>query len=97
MLRASEKDLPVTKTSVVNGKIQAKKNFLCKECNKRFAKRMELSKHVKALHVKLKDFFCDQCSFSTSWGHGLQSHKRSVHQNIRKYSCQLCDYKGRGV
>ena len=93
-IHSIESQMPTVSKHSVNGKIQAKKNFLCKECPKRFAKNLELSKHVKALHVKLKDFFCDQCTFSTSWGHGLKSHKKSVHQNIRRYSCQLCDYKG---
>merc|ERR1711915_1153472 len=61
-------------------------------CEKTFALKDGLNRHMKAIHFQLKDKFCPHCKYRTSEAFNLRMHIARVHEG-RKTSiqCPHCD------
>ncbi|CAO1393815.1 unnamed protein product, partial [Diamesa tonsa] len=62
--------------------------FVCKQCNKTFARRSDLKKHA-FVHSGIRSFVCDICSKSFTRNTNLTKHKR-IHSEVRGFKCNLC-------
>ncbi|XP_063834834.1 zinc finger protein 311-like isoform X2 [Ostrinia nubilalis] len=66
----------------------------CQHCDKRFAIRRDLDRHVNRVHLNIKPFQCDSCDKAYVNGWSLTEHKRLIHEGYKrplKYPCKLCD------
>ncbi|CAG5057406.1 unnamed protein product [Parnassius apollo] len=63
-------------------------NILCEVCNKPFAERNHLKKHM-AMHTKARNFACSLCSKTYRYEKNLKDHMR-VHNPDWKFACSNC-------
>ena len=63
----------------------------CDICDKTFAAKSNLRKHVKIAHSITKNFTCDLCNKTFGQSSGLKIHKQAVHGNTKAYKCEYCD------
>ena len=68
--------------------------FECKDCNKKYTFKSDLSKHRKKIHNGIKDKKCDECEFSTFGQSDLRRHKQSNHGTV-KFQCSVCQFEGK--
>lgn len=66
----------------------------CTHCEKRFAIRRDLDRHMNRVHLNIKPYTCDSCdrTYTDSWS--LKNHKKTVHEGYKKplmYPCSMCD------
>jgi len=66
----------------------------CTHCDKTFALKDGLNRHVRSVHFQLKDKQCPHCKYKTSEAFNLRLHIARVHEG-RKTSaqCPVCDKK----
>ena len=69
-----------------------KKDFQCDRCEKKFAQKSDLKRHVLT-HTKLKAHGCDICYKKFSLKHNLDIHFRTVHLGEKPFGCKECDGK----
>lgn len=67
--------------------------FSCNLCEYKSLTNMNLSKHKKAIHDKIKDVLCDKCEYKCATRRSLLMHNRYIHDKIRDFECDKCDYK----
>ena len=71
----------------------------CKVCPYETTYGKILTRHVKAVHLKIRNHICDDCGYATSHKFHLKSHKERVHKmgkkkiEKKKFLCELCPYK----
>ncbi|XP_033231873.1 zinc finger protein 254-like [Belonocnema kinseyi] len=66
--------------------------FLCKFCNKRFAHKFRMVRHVD--QTSKSGYKCDECPRSYTWLSGLSRHKRSVHVAVKpQFTCDFCGHQ----
>ncbi|CAK1595563.1 unnamed protein product [Parnassius mnemosyne] len=66
----------------------------CSHCDKKFAIKRDLERHMNRIHLNIKPFQCDQCdkAYVSNWS--LKEHKQVVHEGYKrplKYPCPMCD------
>ncbi|CAH0403589.1 unnamed protein product [Chilo suppressalis] len=66
----------------------------CLHCDKRFAIKRDLERHMNRIHLNIRPHKCDKCdkAYVNNWS--LREHKKIVHdgyQRPRKYPCTMCD------
>jgi len=72
--------------------MERKERLNCDHCDKTFAQRDALNRHIRNVHFKIKDKSCDQCSYTTSEGFNLRMHKARVHEGRKvTLTCPLCN------
>ena len=79
-----------TKSFVQDKKKKKENGAICEICNKKFAKKFALKKHIETVHLKIKPFLCDDCGKSFSGKGKLSTHVLAVHKGIR-FDCNQCD------
>ena len=52
-----------------------KKAHVCSLCGADYEKKLDLQKHINAVHLKLKPFKCDVCGFEFGWRTDMARHK----------------------
>jgi len=66
----------------------------CDLCEKTFAMKHGLKKHIKAMHLGISEYQCDLCEYSAKDKLTLKGHVLSKHENKRLYSyCKICGKK----
>ena len=65
-------------------------SFPCAQCDKRFSKASEVTKHVKEIHQKIKEFPCKKCEKSFVQFSELKQHFEKVHVQARDHVCKDC-------
>ena len=60
-------------------------------CDKSFTQKVDLAKHIGAVHYKLKPFSCTLCDKSFSRKDPLTRHIDAVHRKLKPFSCTLCN------
>ena len=55
------------------------RNHECDKCEKRFFDLEALTRHVTAVHDKLKPFLCEHCPFQCARTSNLNLHRRKSH------------------
>jgi len=64
----------------------------CPHCDKTFALRDGLTRHIKVIHMNQKDKSCPHCDYRTSEGFNLRIHIARVHEGKRfKAECPYCN------
>ncbi|TMS14281.1 PR domain zinc finger protein 15 [Larimichthys crocea] len=67
------------------------KEYECKECNRKFAQKVNMLKHYKR-HTGIKDFMCELCGKTFSERTTLETHKL-IHTVGKTWTCVTCDKK----
>ena len=67
--------------------------FRCPTCDAKFSSKGDLTRHVKAIHDKIKDICCELCDYKTTLNGNLKKHIEMVHLKIRNIQCNQCDFK----
>lgn len=62
----------------------------CRTCGKTYTVVSNLTKHIRAVHMKLRPFKCKLCPFSSAERNKLAMHARSVHEGRRPFACLKC-------
>ena len=74
--------------------ISHRKNFICRHCEKTFAKKGCLKRHLIS-HTGLKPFKCNQCDSSYRQQQDLKYHVFTNHtagkSNLIRYTCEECE------
>ena len=65
--------------------------YNCNVCNKSFAFKTGLSRHIKVVHEGIKKYECETCNKVFAQSEHLNSHQSAVHEGIKKYECKTCD------
>ncbi|BFZ12740.1 hypothetical protein BsWGS_15779 [Bradybaena similaris] len=68
----------------------AKSRFICKLCHKTFAKKINLTYHMRT-HTNERPYECEFCDYLSCSNDTLQQHLRG-HLGIKPYKCEVCDY-----
>ncbi|RWS19217.1 zinc finger protein 782-like protein, partial [Leptotrombidium deliense] len=63
---------------------------VCKVCDKTFANRNEVLRHITTMHNKEKRFSCGLCFRKFTQRQNVYIHIETVHKNTRKYRCYTC-------
>ena len=67
-----------------------KKPFTCHICESNFARKRDMSNHIKSVHEGIQ-FNCDLCDAKFTFNRNLQRHIASVHEKKKLFSCEKCD------
>ena len=70
--------------SINEGKLE------CSTCNKYFAEKHVLNRHIQSVHEKQKLFECSTCSKKLSRKDQLKLHIESAHENKKTLECTSC-------
>lgn len=62
----------------------------CYICGHKFSQKADLTKHISAVHLKMRPFQCSLCFKRFSEKGNLRKHTKSVHENRRPFSCGVC-------
>ena len=65
----------------------------CPKCEYKCSANIDLKKHIKAVHSKIKDFECILCDAKFSTNGNLKQHIKMVHDKIKDFECPKCYYK----
>lgn len=67
--------------------------FRCGQCDKQFADKVALRKHVNEIHLTDSSVYkCDLCPKSFKWDSRLTAHKESMHSTVdEKLPCDKCN------
>ena len=65
----------------------------CEQCSYKAYKKSAISRHVKAVHDKIKDWECAHCNFNFAHKATLLRHIKAVHERIKRFSCDDCGFK----
>ena len=102
-----ECDRPSNEKLALDGNVRTNdkthKSFHCRQCQKVFFSRSNLSKHHREHHqepdeardINLKNnkgYECQSCDFKTSRRTGLTDHINAVHDKLKLYMCQHCSH-----
>ena len=75
--------------------VHEERKFRCevKNCNKLFAKRLPLERHIKVVHEKNKPWICDKCGTKMAQFDNLRMHRYKVHgykyESVQEYRSQV--------
>ena len=69
-----------------------KRPYKCPSCPYETAQESRLTRHIQAVHDKIKKYFCEQCSYATSDNYSLKFHIKSVHEKLKPFICEQCTY-----
>ena len=64
--------------------------IICNVCNKRFAFKSHLEKHMRTVHERKTLFDCVTCDISYSTRQNLKNHIQSVHEGKKPFQCDIC-------
>ena len=67
------------------------RKFTCDICNKDFANKPNLQRHVNSVHVKVK-INCEFCNYRSTTKSNLKKHINTVHLKLKPFQCDECDY-----
>jgi C2H2-type zinc finger len=63
------------------------KRFQCEQCDRSFAQKGGLDRHVSAVHNNERPFKCEECRHEFAQKGGLDRHVTAVHRKEKNYSC----------
>lgn len=66
----------------------------CEICGHLFCNSRTLSKHIKAVHNKIKPFICNVCGYKSARKSTWQIHMNQ-HTGDKPYECKVCDFRAR--
>ena len=66
--------------------------FKCPECGYCSSRKLNLSGHSKAVHLKEKPFRCSECEYCTATKNQLSLHIKVVHLKEKPFKCTECEY-----
>ena len=89
-INKSAKEIPLKRKRIFKNKNQDE--FICNYCEAlSFSKKVDLKKHVDAVHKNLKPNKCEICDTSFSHKGHLKRHVDAVHKNLKPHKCEICD------
>ena len=77
-------------SNVINHRIEAS-HFPCDRCDKHYAVKSHLIRHIKSAHEGVK-YPCNDCGYEAKHMHHLKDHIKVVHEGVM-FTCDLCDLK----
>jgi len=69
-----------------------KNKHACPQCKYKCSRASNLTKHIKAVHEKIKGFKCDKCKYECYEAVHLRRHIKAVHEKIKGFKCDKCKY-----
>jgi len=89
-INKSAKEIPQKRKRIFKNKNQDE--FICNYCEAlSFSKKVDLKKHVDAVHKNLKLHKCEYCDKSFTRKGDLKKHVDAVHKNLKPNKCEICD------
>ena len=65
----------------------------CGFCDYKDKKKWNVTRHIKAVHYKIKDHKCSFCDYAAAGETTLNEHIKEVHWKTRDRECKQCDFK----
>ena len=72
--------------------IQCSERFGCHLCEYKSTSNININKHIKQVHDKIKDTKCPECEYTCSTNGALRIHTKQVHDKIKDMKCPKCKY-----
>ena len=74
---------------------EKKKPYICSICEKKFAQKGGLEKHIERIHetVQPSKFKCSICNNNFSFKGDLKKHFENVHELKNLGKCLICNFK----
>ncbi|CAH8640316.1 unnamed protein product [Dicrocoelium dendriticum] len=82
-------DTPQNKIGLSDKRQQ--RDHTCEYCDKSFARKGNLQRHVTAIHLKQRHHTCEYCDKSFALKSDLQRHATAIHLKQRDHTCEYCD------
>ena len=74
----------------LNQEVPNKVRYNCEKCDKSYALKGDLKKHIKSVHDNVR-YNCDKCDKIFSQKGHLKTHIKSIHDKVRDYNCDRCE------
>ena len=71
--------------------VPPEKKHRCSVCGEMLSSASNLSKHVRAVHLKEKPHVCAFCDRNFSQAGHLHAHEKAVHLKEKHHQCEFCD------
>eukprot|EP00186_Timspurckia_oligopyrenoides_P000517 CAMPEP_0182445556 /NCGR_PEP_ID=MMETSP1172-20130603/3642_1 /TAXON_ID=708627 /ORGANISM="Timspurckia oligopyrenoides, Strain CCMP3278" /LENGTH=531 /DNA_ID=CAMNT_0024641351 /DNA_START=184 /DNA_END=1779 /DNA_ORIENTATION=- len=79
-----DQDCDLDESKVSNEDLQ------CPQCEREFASRYNLRRHIVAVHEQVRSFSCEQCELVFKLKTHLYNHVKSVHLRDKPFRCEDC-------
>uniref|UniRef100_A0ABD2XP93 GH18 domain-containing protein n=1 Tax=Trichogramma kaykai TaxID=54128 RepID=A0ABD2XP93_9HYME len=70
-----------------------RKDYACKNCDKKFGDPSTLIRHKRTIHEGRKDYACDKCDKNFGSKRTLLVHQKTVHEGRKDFACDKCEKK----
>ena len=68
------------------------KDYKCSKCNKYYANKFSLNRHIKSCGIiEAKSFRCEICAMAFASADYLREHKIATHEQKMRYKCNNCN------
>ncbi len=90
-LEPSNYNIKVEPLAQPDNDVLSQEEWLCTLCNKSYANKAGLTKHIKHQHQKLERFCCPLCDQTFTYNASRTKHINVVHNKSKPFPCEMCN------